>query len=67
MQNQIIKEIGLDYKAVQHHLKILEKNNLITKDEKVYGTKYSISSLLENDITIYDEIASKLKIQKSFP
>ena len=28
--NQLAKELGLDYKAIQHHIKILEKNNLIS-------------------------------------
>lgn len=40
--------------------------NVITKDEKVYGIKYFISALLENDITIFDEIVSKLKKRNLF-
>jgi len=28
--NQLAKELGLDYKAIQHHIRILEKNNLVT-------------------------------------
>jgi len=29
--NQLAKELDLDYKAIQHHIKVLEKNNLVTK------------------------------------
>ena len=35
--NQISKELSLDYKAVKHHLKILENNNLLGKFEANYG------------------------------
>jgi len=35
--NQLAKELGLDYKAIQHHIRVLEKNNMITK----IGEKYS--------------------------
>jgi len=29
--HQLALGLGLDYKAVQHHMKILEKNNLVSK------------------------------------
>ncbi|HYY71952.1 MAG TPA: winged helix-turn-helix domain-containing protein, partial [Nitrososphaeraceae archaeon] len=29
--NKISEELQLDYKTIQHHMRILEKNNLITK------------------------------------
>ena len=36
--NQLANELGLDYKAIQHHIRVLEKNNLITKTgEKVWN------------------------------
>ena len=44
--NQLTKELSLDYKAIQHHLKVLEKNNLITKVGKKYTVQYFISNLL---------------------
>ena len=28
--NQLANELGLDYKAIQHHINVLEKNNLIS-------------------------------------
>jgi predicted transcriptional regulator len=36
--NQLSDIIKIDYKAIQHHIHALEKNNLITKE----GEKYSI-------------------------
>jgi DNA-binding transcriptional ArsR family regulator len=29
--HQLSKEMGFDYKAIQHHMRVLEKNNLVTK------------------------------------
>jgi predicted transcriptional regulator len=38
--NLISKEIKMDYKTIQHHLNILEKNSLITKVGEKYGQVY---------------------------
>ena len=29
--NQLADSLGVDYKAVQHHIRVLEKNNMVTK------------------------------------
>lgn len=62
--NQLAKELGLDYKAIQHHIKILEKNNLITKIGEKYGVTYFISTFLEVNMETFDEIATKLDKSK---
>ncbi len=58
--HQLAKAIGLDYKAVQHHLKNLEQNNLVTKVGNNYGVTYFPSVLFEDSETLFDEIISKL-------
>ena len=58
--NQLAKELGLDYKAIQHHISVLEKNNLITKEGEKYGVTYFLSTFLEVNMESYDEIAKKL-------
>jgi len=60
--NQLSKEISLDYKAVRHHLKILENNNLLEKFEAHYGAAYYLSSLFEENVAIFDEIAARMKL-----
>jgi predicted transcriptional regulator len=62
--NQLAKELGLDYKAIQHHIKILEKNNLITKAGEKYGVTYFISTFLEVNMETFEEIAAKLDKSK---
>jgi len=58
--HQLAKQIGLDYKAVQHHLKNLEQNNIVTKVGNNYGVIYFPSVLFEDGETLFDEIVSKL-------
>ena len=58
--NQLAKELGLDYKAIQHHLKVLEKNNIITKTGEKYGVTYFVSTFLEVNMESFDEIVQKL-------
>ena len=58
--HQLAKDIGLDYKAVQHHLKNLEQNNLVTKVGNNYGDTYFPSVLFEDGEILFDEIITKL-------
>ena len=58
--HQLAKEMKLDYKAVQHHLKTLEQNNLVTRVGSNYGATYFPSVLFEDGEAVFDEIVSKL-------
>jgi len=60
-RNQLSIELDLDYKNIQHHLKVLEKNNLVRKIGNHYGIVYCVSPLFENHEIIFDEIVYKLK------
>lgn len=62
--NQLAKELGLDYKAIQHHIRVLEKNNIITKVGEKYNVTYFISNFLEANMESFNEIASKLEKSK---
>ena len=58
--HQLSQELDLDYKAVQHHMKVLEKNNMITKVGEKYGAVYHLSNFLEINISALDEAIDKL-------
>ena len=62
--NQLAKELGMDYKGIQHHIKVLEKNNLITSVGEKYGVAYFISTFLEVNMETFDEIERKLDKSK---
>ena len=59
--NQLAEALGLDYKAIQHHIMVLEKNNLVSKIVEKYGVVYFISNYLEVNIEAFNEIKSKIK------
>lgn len=58
--HQIAKEIGLDYKAIQHNIHVLEKNNMVSKSGEKYGSIYRLSNFLEFNILALDESIEEL-------
>jgi len=58
--HQLSQELELDYKAVQHHMKVLEKNNMVTKIGEKYGAIFHLSNFLEINIVALDEAIDKL-------
>ena len=58
--HQLAKELELDYKAVQHHLKVLEKNNMVSRIGEKYGAIFHLSNFLEINISALDEAIDKL-------
>ena len=58
--NWISEELQLDYKTIQHHVRILEKNNLVTKMGDKYGILYFISNYMEKNIESYYNIKKKM-------
>ena len=57
--NQLSEALALDYKAIRHHITVLEKNNLVVKMGEKYGVLYFISNYLEVNLESFNEIKSK--------
>jgi predicted transcriptional regulator len=64
--NRMAEVLNLDYKAVQHHIDVLEKNNLVSRMGEKYGIMYFVSNYLESNIDSYKEIVSKISKSKSY-
>ncbi len=58
--HQLSKELDLDYKAIQHHMKVLEKNNMVSKIGEKYGAIFHLSTFLEINIGALNEAIEKL-------
>ncbi len=58
--HQLSKELDLDYKAIQHHMKVLQKNNMVSKIGEKYGAIFHLSTFLEINISALDEAIDKL-------
>ena len=59
--NQLAEAMGIDYKAVQHHIGVLEKNNMITRTGEKYGVLYFISNYLEANIGAFNEVRAAIE------
>jgi DNA-binding transcriptional ArsR family regulator len=62
--NQLAEALKLDYKAIQHHISILEKNNMVNKIGEKYGVLYFVSNYLEANIGAFNEIWSRMKTKR---
>jgi DNA-binding transcriptional ArsR family regulator len=54
--NQLGSMLEVDYRTVRHHLKVLEKNGLITSIGERYGKMYFLSNELEINYGDFEEI-----------
>jgi DNA-binding transcriptional ArsR family regulator len=61
--NQLANELGLQYKAVQHHVKILLNSSLLVTSGEGYGTLYMLSPWFKHHIEIFDEVCAKIGIR----
>jgi DNA-binding transcriptional ArsR family regulator len=59
--NQLAEKLSLDYKAIQHHITVLEKNNIVSRMGEKYGVLYFISSYMETNIEAFKEVSLKIK------
>ena len=58
--NQLATALKMDYRTIRHHLKVLEKNKIITTAGEGYGTTYFLSPVLEENYVLFEEIVKKM-------
>lgn len=57
--NQLANYLGVDYRTIRHHLEILEKNRIITSAGDKYGVIYFLTSEMEENYSVFEEIWEK--------
>ncbi|MFQ6136545.1 MAG: winged helix-turn-helix domain-containing protein [Candidatus Hydrothermarchaeales archaeon] len=57
--NQLSELLGLDYKTVKHHIKVLMDNNIIIATGERYATLYFLSEDMEANYATFEEIWEK--------
>ena len=64
--NQISKELNLNYRTVQHHMKVLKENKVVQSDSNGYGALFSISDEFDVDkfIKIYNASLDECVLDK---
>jgi DNA-binding transcriptional ArsR family regulator len=58
--NQLATYLEMDYRTIRHHLKLLQKNRIITSTGDGYGKTYFLSVDLEENYDLFEEILNKL-------
>jgi len=61
---QIAEALGIDYTTVRHHLRILEKNGLISTAGNRYGQVYFLSNTMESRWSVFERIAENVRGQR---
>ncbi len=61
--NQLTQRLGLDYKTIRHHLKVLAENGIIESNTgEKYGTMYFLSKKMDETYALFMEIWSKIEL-----
>jgi predicted transcriptional regulator len=63
--NQLSNDLNLQYKAVQHHVRILVGSSLVVSSGEKYGTVYMLSPWFEHHIDQFEQICVKLGLDHS--
>ena len=58
--NQLGGLLGVDYRTIRHHIDVLEKNDLLTSMGDKYGKIYFLSSELEENFKVFEEIWNEI-------
>ncbi len=64
---ELSKKLDLDYKTIQHNIKVLEENNLIVREGEGYGDLFFTSEIISSNLpTLYSVIRKvEAKLDKS--
>jgi hypothetical protein len=52
----------MQYKGVQHHVKVLSRSSMIVGTGEKYGVTYTLSPWLESRLDIFEEVCRKLSL-----
>jgi DNA-binding transcriptional ArsR family regulator len=59
--NQLATLLRVDYKTVQHHLRVLVENRILSGTGDGYGAVFLLTKDMEESMAVFDEIARKVQ------
>ena len=66
--NQLASAVRLDYKTIEHHVRVLEENGLVTTSEKgTYGALLFLTPRMEEAWPLLEEIWARIGRTKISP
>ncbi len=60
--NQLATGLGMQYNLVQHHVRVLKRNSLLSVAGEHYGMTYFLSPWLEGHFEAFENVAKELKL-----
>jgi len=60
--NQLSEALDLNYKTVEHHLDVLEENDIVTTEGGDYGKLYFLSERLQRNMDILAAVAEEADV-----
>lgn len=61
--NQLADYLKMDYKTIRYHLKLLTDNKLVESSGGDYGSMYFLTSKLESNFQVLQDIWEKIKME----
>lgn len=58
--NQLATQLKMDYRTIRHHLQVLEKNKIVTTVGEGYGITYFLSTAMEDNYAVFEEILNRM-------
>lgn len=59
--NQLAEALNVHYRVAEHHIRALEKNNLVAPSGERYGRMYFLSQEMEAHLHLFDEICTQIQ------
>ncbi|MDG7006080.1 MAG: winged helix-turn-helix transcriptional regulator [Nitrososphaerota archaeon] len=61
--NQLAKRLGVEYRTVQHHIEVLQRNSLVGSAGPRYGLTYSLTPWMAAHLAVFDDLCGRLKFK----
>jgi hypothetical protein len=58
--NQLASDLHLQYKTIQHHIRILVSNSLVVASGEKYGSVFMLSPWFENHFGTFEKVCARL-------
>ncbi len=56
--NQLAERLGVNYRTISHHLKVLEENGILVSEGPRYGKVYFLERSFEENFSLFQHVIS---------
>ncbi|MDA4127424.1 MAG: winged helix-turn-helix domain-containing protein, partial [Thaumarchaeota archaeon] len=61
--NQLAEKLGVDYRTIMHHARVLKSNSLVVTQGEKYGAMYFLSPRLQASLGMFNEVVAALHFE----